>query len=104
MEVYSLEDQEAILPIMKEAEDSFYDEEDVCITWWWSGLTDLNDDGELRQFLVSIPPRPSCQASGSGRREGEPTSPTGMTPQCLTMRTITACSYSPLLVMVNSKH
>lgn len=45
VEIHSLEDQQAILPIMQDAEDTFYDEEDVCISWWWTGLTDMNDDG-----------------------------------------------------------
>ena len=43
----------------------------------------------------------TCQGSGNGRREGEQTSRSGMTLQCQTFRTITACSSSPQLAMVD---
>ena len=43
----------------------------------------------------------TCQGSGNGRREGGQTSRSGMTLQCRTFRTTTACSSSPQLAMVD---
>ena len=48
---------------LQEAEDTFYDEDDVCISWWWSGLTDMNDDGELSRTVYIIR-RSYCHVSG----------------------------------------
>merc|ERR1719471_2163731 len=46
VEILSEEDQEFILPLMKAAEEYFYPNLDTeCLTWWWSGLTDMDDDG-----------------------------------------------------------